>query len=111
MPFHTCIVTGFRAFRKRNRQHSVGVGIAQVRLAEEGELADVVHGFDIVRRQAFLFHQMAVVGNVIPYMADLPDELFILNLQYFLPGRRFDLRLIVILHGTPPLLRRTGTLT
>ena len=79
-------------------QQSIGICVPQVRLAEEGELFDVIHGFDIIRRETSLFHQMTVIGDVVPDMVDLFDELFILDFQDFFPWGRFNFRLVISLH-------------
>ena len=59
---------------------------------------DILHPPDILRGQSFFLHQMAVVGHIVPHMANLLHNLFILDLQDLLPGRRFDLRLVVSFH-------------
>ena len=82
-------------------QHAIWIGIPQVGFAEEGKLTDVIHAFDVIRCEAFLLHQMAVVRDVLPDMADLSENLFILDLQDFFPWSRFDFRLIILLCEGP----------
>ena len=89
-------------------QQAVGIGVPQVGFAEERKLLDVIHGFDIVRSDAFFFHQVMIVGDVVPYVADLLTQLFVLDLQNFLPGRRFDFRLEIPFHQKSSFTDRTG---
>ena len=80
-------------------QQAVGIGIPQIRLAEEGKFMDVIHTFNIIRRDAFLLHQMTVVGDIVPDMLNLPDDLLILDFQDLFARGGFNLRLIILLHG------------
>ena len=79
-------------------QQAVGIRVAQVGLAEERQLSDVIHTADIVRGDALFFHLFPVVGDIVPYMFHLADDLFILDFQDFLPRCRFDFRLVVPAH-------------
>ena len=84
-------------------QKAVGIGFPQVGFAEKRELMDIIHGFDVIRREPFFLHQMTVVGDVVPDVVNLFDELFVLNFQYFFPWSGFNLLLVISLHKRSPL--------
>ena len=76
----------------------MGVGVAKIRLAQEGQLVQVIHALDISGGQALLLHLGAVVGDVVPHMLHLLDEAFVLPCQDLLPRGGFDLRLVIVCH-------------
>ena len=79
-------------------QKAVGIRVPQIRFAEEGQLFNILHAADVIRRDALFLHQVPVVGNVVPYMADLADDFLVLDFQDFFPRSRLNLRLVVPAH-------------
>ena len=79
--------------------HPEGIALPQVVLGEEGQLIQVVDGLDVVGGDPLLLHLLPVVGHVVPHMADLLDQLLVLDLDDLFPGSALDLRLIVVFHS------------
>ena len=85
-------------------QKAVGVGVPQVVLGEEGQLVEVLHAPDVLRGDPLLLHLFAVVGDLVPDMADLFDQALVLPGQELLPGGCFNFALIVALHSGSPFV-------
>jgi len=69
----------------RSVPKSVGISLAEVILGQEGELVDVVDALDILGFDTLFVHQIAIVGDIVVDIFDLPDDLLILDLENFLP--------------------------
>ena len=78
-------------------QKAVGILIPQIILLEEGQFVQILHPFDIVGGDAFFLHQRAVVGYVVPYMANLTAQTLALQGAHLLIGHGFDFFLIIFL--------------
>ena len=79
-------------------KQAIGIRFSEVVFGEGRELPEIVDGFDIVRCDSFRFHFFAVVGDIFPYVADLPEKLFVLYGSHGLARGPFDLFLIVTFH-------------
>ena len=84
---------------QRHCKQAVGICVAQVGFAEERELVKIVPAFDIVGREARRFHFRAVIGDIVPDVAHLPDEPLILPAFDLLGAGAFDFFLIIVFHG------------
>ena len=76
---------------------SVGVGVAEVRFGEEGELVKIVDALNIFRLNALFVHKVAVVGNVFVNVVNLTDELFGLKLSHLFNRHGFNFFLVIVL--------------
>ena len=82
----------------RDGEQAVRVGIAQVVLAHERQLPEVVDALDVVRRDALLLHFLPVVRLVLPDVTHLADQFFVLQRTELVARHALDLFLIVIMH-------------
>ena len=80
---------------QRRSEQPEGVLVPQVGFRDQGQKTDVVHGADVLGPDAFLFHQGAVVGDVVPDVPDLADDLFVLDAADLLRGGGFDSGLVI----------------
>ena len=79
-------------------QKSVGICFTQIVFGEERKLSDIIDTLDVLRLYTFLFHQIAVVGDVVIDVFDLFDDLFVLDFENLFPRRGFDFFLVVAFH-------------
>ena len=79
-------------------KQAIGIGFSEVVFGEGRELSEIVNGFDIVRCDTLFFHFLAVVRDIFPNVADLPEKLFVLDGSHGLARGPFDLFLIVTFH-------------
>ena len=86
------------ALTQRRAEQTIGIGVAQVCLGEEGQLVQIVDSADIVRSDALFFHFFAIVGNIIPDVLNLFNEALVLPSQNLLTGSGFNFWLIVMGH-------------
>ena len=63
------------AVLERYSQHPVGIGFAEVVLADKGQFVQVRDALDVVRCDAFFFHQLAIIRHMVPDVPDLFDQL------------------------------------
>ena len=63
----------------RRGAHSVGISVAQIRLYNEGELADIGDRANIVRIDLVLGKKVAVPFDVFVSSSEDLDEFFVLN--------------------------------
>ena len=89
--------------RKGFSLESIGVGLTQVVLTQEGQLVEVVHAVDIIDGDAFVFHLLPVVRHIVPHMPQLLHKSVVLQLTKLLIGHGFDFRLIIVSHRLPLL--------
>ena len=79
-------------------QQAVRIGVSQVVLGQERQLAQILHALDVLRGEAFFLHFCTVVGHIVPHMAHLSDQALVLPCQDLLPVRGLDFFLIVPFH-------------
>ena len=85
-------------------QQAVGIGIPQVVLGEEGQLIEVLHALDAVRRDPLFLHLPAIVGHVVPHVPHLLYQALVLPRQDLLPGGGLNFGLVVAFHMRSPFL-------
>ena len=86
---------------------SVRIGIAQIILGQERQFMQILNTPDVIRRNALLFHLLAVVGHILPYMVYLLYQFFVLNGYDLFPRSTFNLFLEIIFHWSKTSLRIT----
>ena len=91
-------------------QKSIGIRYAQVFFAEERELFDVVYTLYVLGLYSLFVHEIPIVGDVVIDVLHLLNDLLVLDLKDFLPGRGLDLFLIIVLHfvGSFPFLKNAA---
>ena len=85
------------AVAQRHAEQPVGIGLAQVVLADEGQLRDVGEALDVLGLHAVVVHLFAVVGRVLVGVLHRADEALGLPFRDLLARGALDLGLEVVL--------------
>ena len=86
------------AVSERLCKESVGVSFAEVSLADEGQLVQIVSRLDVLGLDTLFVHEVTVILHVFVNVLYLSHKTFVLELFHVLTGHTFDFLVPILFH-------------